>query len=120
MKKAGTLVSFGIAGALSWSLTIFLRDTFLDTLFPVHFILGILPNFSAACFFIWMGELFTENILHKDFTFKIAVIICIIICLLALGSEIVHDIYLNSPFDIFDIAMTFLASGMILIYSRKR
>lgn len=116
MKRITITSIFGIVGILFWALTILLRETSLNSVGIVNFILGIMPNISATWFFIWMEEVII-NRLNKDFNFKILSIIAILIFIFAIISEIIHDIFLNSPFDIYDIMVTILAITLYLIIS---
>ena len=104
MNKKTTTYFFGIIGIITWSITIFLREQSINNSI-INFILGIMPNISATWFFIWMAE----------FTIKRAIFSSSIIFILALVSEIIHDIYLESPFDINDIIATILSIILYLI-----
>ena len=114
MKKYTVTSVFGIIGIISWAITILLRETSLVNIDIINFKLGVMPNISAAWFFIWMVEIIYEKI-KKDFTFKISIKVSGIIFLMAVLSEVVHDMFLNSPFDIFDIMATILAIALYLI-----
>ncbi len=114
MNKHTITSVFGIIGVLSWSLTILLREVTLNGIDTITFILGIMPNISACWFFIWLGEIIV-NKMNDDFTFKVASIISGVIFLLAIISELIHDIFLNSHFDINDIIATILAITLYLI-----
>lgn len=114
MKKFNTTAMFGILGILSWTLTILLRDTTVNSIEIFNFILGIMPNISAAYFFIWVGKIVAER-LNKNFTLKISMIISGLIFFFAIISEIIHDLFLNSPFDIYDIIATISAITLYLI-----
>lgn len=61
MKKLSLTTVFGLIGALSWGLTVLLRGTSLNNIELIQFILGMMPNISAAWFFIWMGERLFEK-----------------------------------------------------------
>lgn len=50
----------------------------------------------------------------KMFTFKVATTLSVVIFLLAVASEVVHDAFLNSPFDKNDIIATILAVAVYL------
>ena len=113
MNKKTTTYYFGIIGIITWSITIFLREQSINNSI-INFILGIMPNISATWFFIWMDE-FTLNIKKLNFTIKRAIFSSSIIFILALVSEIIHDIYLESPFDINDIIATILSIILYLI-----
>ena len=113
MNKKTTTYFFGIIGIITWSITIFLREQSINNSI-INFILGIMPNISATWFFIWMDE-FTLNIKKLNFTIKRAIFSSSIIFILALVSDIIHDIYLESPFDINDIIATILSIILYLI-----
>ena len=72
MKKYTVTSVFGIIGIISWAITILLRETYLVNIDIINFKLGVMPNISAAWFFIWMVEIIYEKI-KKDFTFKISI-----------------------------------------------
>ena len=71
-----------------------------------------MPNISATWFFIWLGEILI-NRKNIDFNFKIASITSGLVLILAIISEIIHDMFLGSLFDINDISATIIS---ILIY----
>lgn len=113
MRKQSITSIFGIVGIVSWSITIFLREEAINSAY-LNFILGVMPNISAAWFFIWVGEIIS-NIKKYNFNFKIASRISGVIFILALISEIIHDLFLNSPFDIYDIIGTVLSIILYLV-----
>lgn len=108
MNKYTITSVFGIIGVLSWSGTVLLREIVLNDMNALNFILGIMPNISASWVFMWIGEKLVSKV-NKSFTFKVASIISGIVFLLAFVSEIIHDMFLNSPFDVNDIIATILA-----------
>ena len=108
MKKYTITHVFGIIGVLSWSGTVLLREMLLSDIGVLNFILGIMPNISASWVFMWIGEKLI-NKESKDFTFKAASIVSGVIFLFALISEIIHEMFLNSPFDVNDIIATIVA-----------
>ena len=108
MKKYTITHVFGIIGVLSWSGTVLLREMLLSDIGVLNFILGIMPNISASWVFMWIGEKLINKV-NRDFTFKTASIISGVIFLLALISEIIHEMFLNSPFDVNDIIATIVA-----------
>ena len=112
MKKYTITYVFGIIGALSRSGTILLRELLLSNMSTVNFILGIMPNISASWVFLWLGEKLM-NKANRKFTFKAASVVAGVIFLFALISEIIHDMFLNSPFDVKDIIATIVA---IILY----
>ena len=108
MKKYTITHIFGIIGVLFWSGTVLLREMLLSDSGVINFILGIMPNISVSWVFIWIGEKLINKV-NRDFTFKTASIISGVIFLLALISEIIHEMFLNSPFDVNDIIATIVA-----------
>ena len=108
MKKYTITHVFGMIGVLSWSGTVLLREMLLSDIGVLNFILGIMPNISASWVFIWIGEKLI-NKESRDFTFKAASIVSGVIFLFALISEIIHEMFLNSPFDANDIIATIVA-----------
>ena len=114
MTKFTTTYIIGVIGIVTWALTIFLRGTQLSTVNSIAFILGVMPNISATWLFIWIAEFICEK-LSKVFTFKISIISCGAILILAFISEIVHDLFLNSPFDVNDMIATICAIAIYFI-----
>ena len=78
----------------------------------MQFLLGVMPNISACWLLLWFGE---NRVMKKGkmFTFKVATTLSVVIFLLAVVSEMVHDVFLDSPFDKNDIIATILA---IVVY----
>lgn len=111
MNKKTTTYFFGVIGVITWSMTIFLREQLINNSI-INFVLGIMPNISATWFFIWMAEI-TFNIKKLNFTIKRAIFSSSVVFILALVSEIIHHLCLESPFDINDIIATILS---IIIY----
>lgn len=107
MNKFATTKWIGILGMLIWVLAGFLRDTWVASIPVVNFILGIasLVEYNYPILF------------KKEFTFRLAVISVMGIFLLALLSEIIHDVFLGSPFDIYDMIATFIAADIYVLLS---
>ena len=114
MKKYNITSILGIIGMVTWTITIFLRELSLNNIY-INFILGIMPNISATWLFIWMGEIIV-NRKNIHFNFKVASITSWLIFLFAIISEIIHDIFLNSSFDIYDIIATLVSIVIYLIF----
>lgn len=113
MKKLTKTSVFGIVGILSWTLTLLLRETTVNSIEIVNFILGIMPNISATWFFIWIGEIIFTR-LNMNFTLKISAITSGLIFLFSITSEIIHGLFLNSHFDMYDIIGTISAIALYL------
>lgn len=113
-KKYTITTVFGVIGILSWMLTLLLRERSWNGMETMQFILGVMPNISACWLFLWFGETIVTR-KKQMFTFKVATIVSVVIFLLAVASEVVHDLFLNSPFDKNDIIATILAIVVYLI-----
>lgn len=107
-KKYTITTVFGVIGILSWLLTLLLRERSWNGMEIMQFLLGVMPNISACWLLLWFGE---NSVMKKGkmFTFKVATTLSVVIFLLAVVSEMVHDVFLNSPFDKNDIIATMLA-----------
>lgn len=107
-KKYTITTVFGVIGILSWLLTLLLRERSWNGMEIMQFLLGVMPNISACWLLLWFGE---NSVMKKGkmFTFKVATTLSVVIFLLAVVSEMVHDVFLNSPFDKNDIIATILA-----------
>lgn len=114
MKKYTLTSIFGIIGIITWIATILLREIQINNVY-ISFILGIMSNISATWLFIWFGEVIL-NRKNIYFNFKIASSVSILILIFAIISEIIHDMYLNSPFDIYDIIATTISIAIYLIF----
>lgn len=112
MKKITSAYIMGIIGVVTWGLTVLLRGMLLSNI--IGFILGVMPNISATWVFIWVAEFICEKA-SKVFTVKKSIMSCSAILILAFISEIVHDLFLNSSFDINDILATICAIAIYLI-----
>lgn len=111
----------GLIGALLWTLAIFLRGTVLIQNEIISFLLGIAPNFGAGLLLPMLTVRYYPILLKKDITFKKFILILIAIFLLLFVSEVVHDKFLNSRVDFYDMIASLIAFGvMILSYKYKK
>lgn len=111
MKKVtiGSVEVLGYIGMVIWVAVIFLRKySWLDNSVYL-FLLGILPNLGAAWVMTMFGKWIVISSGKRNFTVKVHLFICIGVFVLALGSEIIHDLFLKSPFDLYDILITIIA-----------
>lgn len=115
MSKVTYTKALGILGIGLWVGTIFLRETSAVSIPVIGFLLGIAPNIGAVWGVAAIFEELYSGLLKKKYTFKVAVVTLAGIFILGLGSEIVHDLFLNSPFDIYDIISTVVASIIYII-----
>lgn len=112
-KKYTITTVFGVIGIASWLLTLLLRERPWNGMEIMQFLLGVMPNISACWVLLWFGE---NRVMkrEKKFTFKVATTLSVVIFLLAVASEVVHEAFLNSPFDKNDIIATMLAGVVYL------
>lgn len=112
--KFGTVEILGYIGIIIWITVFFLREARLSENDHYVFLLGVLPNLGAA----WCMTMFIKwgctLIMKWKYSIKKHVVICSIILFLAFGSEIVHDLLLSSPFDIYDMLITVVAQISII------
>ena len=113
--KFGKVEIFGYLGLLIWVVVIFIRGYDFSDNDLFLFLRGILPNLGAAWAATMFGKWIITTMGQKKVTIKSYLLLCVGIFLLALGSEVVHDIFFNSPFDIYDIFITILAQTCIFI-----
>lgn len=113
--KFGTIETMGYLGILIWVSVIVLRGLHLSTNATYQFFLGILPNVGAAWLMTMLGKWFILFVLKQRLTIAKHVLLCTGVFILALASEIFHDLFLNSPFDPYDILVTAVAQLLILL-----
>jgi cation transport ATPase len=119
-KKITRINVLGLIGALLWALAIFLRETTLMQNEIISFLLGIAPNFGVGLLLPMFTVIYYPILFKKDITFKKFILILIAIFLLLFVSEVVHDKFLNSRFDFYDMIASLIALGvMILSYNKK-
>jgi len=113
--KFGSMEILGYIGGVIWIAVILLRALSFSDNFIYLFFLGILPNLGAA----WVMTMFSKWILllvwKQNYNMKKHCIICFGIVILAFASELIHDSFLNSPFDICDIVITIIAQLTIFL-----
>jgi len=116
MKKirVGSIETLGYIGIIIWVAVIFLREYNLSDNSVYLFFLGILPNLGAAWAATMFGKWLVIFVWKRSLTVKTHLFICMGIFALVLGSEIIHDLFLNSSFDIYDILITFIGQVLML------
>lgn len=111
MKKIriGSIEVMGYIGIIVWVGIVFLRQYSLSDNSVYLFFRGILPNLGAAWAATMFGKWIVIFIWKRSLSVKMHLFICIGVFTLALGSEIIHHLFLNSPFDKYDILITLIA-----------
>ena len=99
----------GLFGAMCWSAVVLLRSMGIS-----GSLIGVLPNLGAALLVCYLIDV----ILFKNTKFKMSMLISLSVFIMAFISEVIHDLYLDSPFDKLDIYMTLLALSLYLLVSK--
>lgn len=107
--KMGTVEILGFIGIAVWVAVILLRENPLSSSYAYWFVLGILPNLGAAWAFVMFAKWAVIFGLKREITPKSYLLICVVVLALALVSEVIHDLFQNSPFDVYDILITVVA-----------
>jgi len=111
--KMGSVEILGYTGIFLWIAIILLRGISLTNNSLYLFLLGIFPNLAAAWAMTMFAKWVILFILKRSVTVKIHFCICAAIIFLALISEVIHDMFLGSPFDIYDMLITVVAQLFI-------
>ena len=107
--KFGTVEILGYIGMLIWGAVTLLRGSHLSDNSVYLFFRGILPNLGAAWVMTLFGKWMILFLFKRNYTVKIHSILCLGLSSLALASEFIHDAFLGSPFDFYDILITVVA-----------
>jgi len=115
MKKIriGSIEVMGYIGIIIWVAIVFLREYSLSDNHVYLFFLGILPNLGAAWTATMFGKWIVIFVWKQSLTVRIHLLLCIGVFTLAFGSEIIHHLFMNSPFDKYDILITIFAQIFI-------
>lgn len=121
-KKNITFIDvLSLIGGLLWVSAIFLRGTDIMQNEIVGFLIGIAPNFGVGLMLPAFALIYYPIIFKKNITFNKFILILIAIYILLFVSELVHDKFLNSRFDLYDMTASLIALGiMALAYKFKK
>ena len=111
--KFGSIEILGYIGGLIWIAVILLRELSLSNNSIYKFFLGILPNLGAAWVMTMFGKWILLFVFKQDYSIKKHCMICFGIVIFAFASELIHDSFLNSPFDIYDMMITIIAQLIV-------
>lgn len=105
-----------LVGVMLWASTVFLRQTSIMQYSIIRSLLGVAPNFGA----VWgaFGLTYTTVfpvVLKREFDLRYSVLLILIILALLLASEIIHDLFLNAPFDVWDIVASVIAAVLLWV-----
>lgn len=103
-----------LVGVFLWASTVFLRQTGVIQYGFIRSLLDVAPNFGA----VWgaFGLTYTTVfpvMLKRKFDFRYSVPLILIILALLLASEIIHDLFLNAPFDVWDMVASLIAAVLL-------
>lgn len=109
----------GLSCALLWVLAIFLREMPVAHNPGINFWLGIAPNFGVALLLPMLlvnyyPVVFQRALTRRFFLYGLAIMFTGLLL-----SEIVHDIFLNSKFDIWDLVASLMALLIMALVSGK-
>lgn len=120
-KDVALLKLIGAIGMLVWALAVVLRGTPIAANETIDFFLGIAPNFGVGLLLPPLSIIYYPVIFKKESTFKQFILILIGIFILLFASEVIHDKFLNSSFDIYDMIASLVAFGIVaLAYKYKK
>lgn len=109
----------GLLGVSLWVLTIFLRETPAIDNPNLQFWLGIAPNFGVGLLLPMLLVNFYPVLFKKDLRYTQLLYGLGLIFAALLMSEIVHALFLNSGFDVFDLLVSLLALGIMAWLYRR-
>ncbi|SKC61651.1 hypothetical protein [Maledivibacter halophilus] len=108
----------GLIGAMVWMLTIFIRDSNIELNGTIAFMIGVAPNFGVGLLLPMLAKEIYSVVFKKQISCKQFVFILIGGYIALLLSEVIHDKFLNSPFDIYDMISSFIAFGIFFLLYR--
>lgn len=103
----------GLLGVSLWVLTIFLRETSAIDNPNLQFWLGIAPNFGVGLLLPMLFVNFYPVVFKKELTYRLFLYGLGMIFAALFMSEVVHALFLDSGFDIFDLLASLIALGIM-------
>ena len=113
MKKTYSILM--LAGALAWAATRILRNTHLMDNAILQRLLWVAPNFCAVWVGVGLTFLLYPRIFKNEFDAKHTVPLVGGLFGVILLSEIIHHVFLDSAFDIWDMVASAVASVIVLL-----
>lgn len=118
LKKIYSILA--VAGVIMWSAVIFLRETPLMDNAVLRRILWVAPNFGVVWACVGFIFMLFPLIFKREFDPKHTLHLVGGILTLLILSEVVYNVFLDSPFDVWDMAASAVASiVVIMIYYFK-
>jgi hypothetical protein len=109
----------GLLGAIPWGLAIYLRETPIVHYPSTNIWLGIAPNFGVALVLPMLLANYYPMLFKKGLSWMAFRNGLVVIFIALLLSEVVHDIFLNSRFDIWDLAASLVALMIMALVASK-
>ena len=107
-----------LLGGILWFATILLRDLNLINDVYLKFLLGIIPNFAVVFLVFGIGMIYFPILIKKiNIPLKkyYPYLLLILIWIFILITEYLHQVFINSTWDNFDIIASGLATLIIII-----
>jgi hypothetical protein len=119
-QKSLTLFNvLGLLGAFLWVLIIFLRETPVAHHPGINFWLGIAPNFGVTLLLPMLIASYHPVVFERALTRRHFLHGMVTIFAVLLLSEVVHEIFLNSRFDIWDLVASLVGLSIMALVSGK-
>lgn len=96
-------------GYFLWMITYLLRSIVLNMGSIVNLIIGVLPNFGAALSFPYLTAVLCEQSKYRVYRDKIFYFSIVFGFILLVIIELLHQMFMNSPFDINDLIASVFA-----------
>ena len=112
--KISSVEILGLIGLIIWAIVIILRSVHIPDNSTLQFIIGILPNLGAIWAATMFGKWCYSLATGQRYTIRMHCTICLVVFCLACGSEVIHAVFYNSPFDIYDVLITIAALFIML------
>ncbi len=111
----GTIELLGCIGIVIWVGANILRMFDLSNHPAYLFVVGMLPNVGASWSFTMLFKWLVQWRCGGDYTILAHMLLCGIVLLLGLISELIHDLFLGAPFDRYDMFATLLAQLSVMV-----
>jgi hypothetical protein len=118
LKKIYSILA--VIGVIIWSAAVFLRNTPLMDNAVLRRIIWVAPNFGVVWAGIGFAFMLFPHIFKREFDPKHILLLISGIFAFLILSEFVHHVFLDSPFDVWDMAASAVASivAIVIKYSR--
>lgn len=112
---------YGILALIGWAIWMFaypIRLANMELNSIATFFIGIAPNLGVAISFPFLCLSINTNLKKQISEMKILIFSTVFMFICLIISEIIHQIFMNSLFDIYDLIMSAVGVGLnIIIYT---